>query len=348
MSPSVKERRSVNEFRRDPVTGHLVIISTARDARPNQFKKREPIESTQATNCQFCSASMETPPIVSSYDADGNCFPNQLVRDWQVCVVPNLYPSLTYDASGLAESDVDASDTSEPAHGFHEVVIESPTHATRFSELTEQQVRAMLFAYRDRMKTMQSQAGVRYVQVIKNSGEDAGASVRHSHSQIFGLPLVPDYVQQEIESSARLQTQHGQCVFCKQIDQELQSQKRIVLASEKFVAWCPYASRVSYELHVAPRTHHARFEESNDVLLGEFASFLQQIVGRLERHPRIHAFNYLLHSLPVGKNEESSYHWHFEVLPRIAKQAGFEWGTGIYINTIAPENAAREIRDAAT
>lgn len=345
----------MNEFRRDPITGHLVIISAARDARPNQFKDQDHganAEFAEATDCQFCAASMDTPPIVSSYNSEGSQFPNQLVDDWQVCVVPNLYPSLTHDLPKLTKSkrfDIsDLGDTPEPAFGYHEVVIESPQHATRFRDLTDQQVRAMLFAYRDRMQSMQMQEGVRYVQVIKNSGEDAGASVRHSHSQIFGLPFVPDYVRQEIENSYRLYSQQDECSFCQQIEHELQSAERIVYESDKFVAWCPYASRVSYEVHIAPRTHRARFEDSSDTLLAEFANFLQQTVGLLELHPRIQAFNYLLHSLPVGRDEESSYHWHFELLPRIAKQAGFEWGTGIYINTIAPEHAAQEIRDAAT
>ena len=287
---------------------------------------------------------METPPISARYGRN----------PWQVCVVPNLYPSLTPppDNESLPPTVFDQefevktsreSTESIPAHGFHEVIIESPTHVVRSSDLSVVQFAHMLTAYRDRMQFMYDR-GARYVQVIKNSGRDAGASVRHTHSQVFGVPFVPEQVDRELRGASTYYERTKQCIFCQVLQQELEAKLRIVATSDEFVAWCPFASRVGYEMHVAPRSHAARFENSDDKLLEKLATFLRPLIHSLDQHPRIHAFNYLIHSLPRHDENVTSYHWHIEILPRIAKEAGFEWGTGVHINTVSPEQAAEELR----
>jgi UDPglucose--hexose-1-phosphate uridylyltransferase len=190
---------------------------------------------------------------------------------------------------------------------------------------------------------------IRYAQVIKNSGEAAGASIRHTHSQIFGLPFVPQGILEELNGARTFFNQHGNCVYCQTLDQELgvfnsgDTQHRIVGQSENFVAWCPYASRVAYEVHVAPRGHSARFEKTSRERINELAKLLRSIVHNLDQHPRIDAFNYLIHTLPAEHADTDAYHWHIEIIPRIAKEAGFEWATGVHINTVAPEQAAVEL-----
>jgi len=373
----------VNEFRRDPVSDRWVIIAADRDARPNQYDGRtSKVAETGKSDCPFCRHQMDTVPPVAKYrmasggqilrfeSAEGDsgtaAIPAQgdPASDWQVCVVPNLYPILEITspvnhASGKlpaefappgkrspADGDMEGGGLLDvcPAQGMHDVVIESPTHATSMKDLTEDQFHMMLFAYRDRMRTMYAHGDIRYVQVIKNRGHDAGASLHHSHSQIIGINFVPAQVRREINASETWQQTHGRCVLCDLLATELQQDQRIVDANEDFIAWCPYASRFGFETWIAPRQHASRFEQLDDRRLKTLSSLFQSVLRRLESHPRIEAYNYLLHSLPLPADGGEHYHWHFEILPRIAKEAGFEWGTQIGVNTVSPERAAVEIR----
>lgn len=372
----------MNEFRRDPVSDRWVIIAADRDARPNQYDHRTPtaVAETGKADCPFCRHQMDTVPPVATYRmaedgqiqrfqiADGHSKGDDAsqgdpTNDWQVCVVPNLYPILdpvtvvntahvlspSAGNSNLNKSPATGQLASGglldawPARGMHDVVIESPTHATCVNDLTEDQFHMMLFAYRDRMRTMYSHEDIRYVQVIKNRGHDAGASLHHSHSQIIGIDFVPEQVRREINTSAAWLRQHGRCVLCDLLATELELDQRIMDANEDFIAWCPYASRFGYETWIAPRQHAGGFEQLEDRRLKSLSSLFQSVLRRLENHPRIVAYNYLLHSLPLPANGHEQFHWHLEILPRIAKEAGFEWGTQIGVNTVAPERAAAEL-----
>lgn len=329
----------MNEIRQDPVTGRRVIISTHRDARPNEFscEVATPLElDTSAAACPFCAGQMQTPPMVARFGESNN-------RSWQVCVVPNLYPVLEMPAEEPATNDA-VLFSSQPARGHHEVVIESPTHVTRMSELSLEQIVLMLRAYRDRMLFMRAQPDVVYVQAMKNSGLEAGASLKHTHSQLFGLNFVPQQIQDELDGAKAYWETSGRCLFCDMAEQESKAGKRVVVETNDFIAWCPFASRFAFETCVAPKAHTARFETCDNRMLEKLGALFQIILRRIERHPRITAFNYLIHSLPFDSDRDDHYHWHIEIIPRIAKQAGFEWGTGVLINTVAPERAASELR----
>ena len=278
---------------------------------------------------------METPPIVAHFGG---------VDPWQVCAVPNLYPIIQSTArSSDLPTPHDELLIAQPVDGFHEVVIESPTHVTRTGKLSAEQFQFMLSAYRGRVHDMHDR-GSKYVQVMKNSGRDAGASLLHSHSQIFGLPFVPDTLRLELDGATRYFDRHRCCVYCDLIARESETESRIVAKNERFVAWCPYASRFGYETWIAPRDHASRFEQTSDADLGKLGTLFQKVVSKIEQHPRIAAFNYLFHSLPFDSTRHDQYHWHIEIIPRIAKLAGFEWGTGVHVNTVAPEDAARDLR----
>jgi UDPglucose--hexose-1-phosphate uridylyltransferase len=280
---------------------------------------------------------MDTPPIVAEYRRESE-------QPWQVCVVPNLYPVLDDVSLGVEFSQQVNLFQSKAAHGLHEVVIESPSHVTRTSDLTLDQTVFMLRAYRDRMRVMRDSNQIAYAQVMKNSGADAGASLKHTHSQIFGMPFVPEQVQQELNGAKTYFDKEKHCVFCRIIQAELELQSRVLYATDDLLAWCPHASRFGYETWISPRNHAARFEDSSDRLLAKLGSLFQLVLRKIEQHPRIDAFNYLLHSLPFDSNRSDQYHWHIEIIPRIAKAAGFEWGTRVHINTVAPERAAEELR----
>jgi len=325
----------VPEFRKDPVTGRWVIIAAHRDARPNQFPQRPAVASTTA--CPFCAETMLTPPMVASYGAHES-------RPWQVCVVPNLYPILSDGDAFVVAPDATGLYETATSVGMHEVVIEAPTHMTSMSQLTAEQTRLMLAAYRDRMQVMRDTPAIVCAMPIKNVGPDAGASLAHSHSQIVGLPFVPPYVEAELAGAARFLKSHRECVFCSLIREELRADRRTVARTEDFLAWCPFASRFSLEVWIAPRDHQSRFETSDDLLLEKLGRLLQRILRKIESHPRITAYNYYFHSTPFDSDRDDHYHWHIEIIPRIAKAAGVEWGTGVHINSVTPEQAAIELR----
>lgn len=329
----------MNEFRQDPVSQHWVIISTDRDDRPNQFAMssdlRSDSEDSGANDCPFCAHQMNTPPIVARYGLDDQHQP------WQVCVVPNLFPVLHGEVAPTATTQIHHG---QPARGRHEVVIESPTHQLRTGELTQVQFAYLLQAYRDRMQAFAKMQGIRCALPIKNSGQLAGASLRHTHSQIFGLPVVPEQIQRELAGCADYLSRHQRCVFCDLMHAASNSPSRIVAESDNFVAWCPLASRFAYEVWLAPRQHQDRFECVGNGDLAELGQLLRQILRKLETNSQTASFNYLLHSKPFDSNPQDHYHWHIEILPRVAKQAGFEWGTGIHINTVEPIKAASQLR----
>ena len=331
----------MNELRRDPITGRAVLVAAGRDARPNQYEAkkvpdRELAQTQQA--CPFCFGQMDTPPIIEQFGGE---------NPWQVCVVPNLYPVLSAQESrsGVAQdASVSALFKTRTVEGFHEVVIESPVHTTRLSDLSGEQFRLMLEAYRSRICSMRDR-GCDYVQVMKNQGRDAGASLMHTHSQIFGMHFVPETVERELQGALKYQQTNQSCVYCDLVAAELGAKERVVATNDHFVAWCPFASRFALETWIAPRTHTPRFEEATDDLLETLASLFRMVMRKLESHPRVQAFNYLIHTAPFGAQADH-YHWHIEIIPRVAKLAGFEWGTGVHINTIPPERAAAELRQA--
>ena len=333
----------MNEFRQDPVTGSWVIISAERDHRPNQFQRTdddaEAVELEDgAASCPFCAKQMDTPPIVEQYGASDSADP------WQVCVVTNRYPSLDPIESGYRYKPAEDLLEGCPAAGRHEVVIESPTHQVRTGDLSPSQFLYMLQAYRDRIRAMRTMPGIHFALAMKNSGRDAGASLQHAHSQIFGLPMVPEQVQRELHRTKLFFDRNERCLFCDLIVAEILCDDRIVALTDDFIAWCPHASRFSYEIWLAPRKHCARFEDSDHQTLQKLGRLLQAVIRKVDQSSRIGAFNYFIHSQPFAISRQDHYHWHIEILPRIAKQAGFEWATGVHINTVEPAQAARELR----
>ena len=281
---------------------------------------------------------METPPIVACYGRQAG---GAKEDSWEVCVVPNLYPVLD-DMPRVVPPRFLEPLQSCAATGQHEVVIESPSHKTRVSQLSAEQMRWMLIAYRDRMCAMRD-AGAKFALAMKNSGLDAGASLAHSHSQIFGLPFVPVQINEELRGSRTFFEETNQCVFCHLLDLELDAGQRIVAITDDFVAWCPFASRFEMEIWVAPRRHLMRFEESDDETLGKLGELMLSILTRMEQRTNNEAFNYMLHSAPFDMDRDDHYHWHIEITPRISKAGGFEWGTGVHINTVTPERAAGQL-----
>jgi UDPglucose--hexose-1-phosphate uridylyltransferase len=328
----------MSEFRKDPLSDHWVIIAPNRAERPEQFEVGTGMRSPG--RCPFCRGHEEdTPEQTAAYSGSGKLIAQ---GDWQVRVIPNKYPAVENVRDELPAKR----GFFETRHGIgvHEVIIECPDHVTAFSRLDAWQVALVFLAYRDRLAYWRGDPRLAYAQIFKNSGAAAGASLEHAHSQMIATPVVPTQLETELQRSADYFHRHGCCVFCDMLDRELAERTRVVAETERFVAFCPFASQFPYETWILPRQHSSHFEFTEDGKLVELASITRNVVRRMEDLLNDPGFNYLIHTAPFGSTHLRHYHWHVEIFPRVSRTAGFEWGAGDYINMVTPERAAGMLR----
>jgi UDPglucose--hexose-1-phosphate uridylyltransferase len=325
------------EFRKDPIVNRWVIIATERATRPQQHKAaiRSAVEP-----CPFCSGNEAmTPPEILAYRARDT----QANRPgWTLRVVPNRYPALISDGDqdrclqGLYES--------MNGVGAHEVLIETQEHIIHAADLSEKQFTDVVRAYRDRTARLRDDTRWRHVLIYKNQGAEAGATFEHLHSQLVALPMIPRQVGDELDGAKKFHKENAKCSYCEIIDADTRDASRIVSDNRSFVALCPYAARFPFETWILPKRHSPYFDDASEMELDDFAALLRATLVRLDRCLRHPPFNYVLHSAPFENNPEY-YHWHLEIMPRLSDVAGFEWGTGFFINTAAPEDSARALRE---
>ncbi len=330
------------ELRKDPIVGRWVIIATDRARRPTDFI-RERVQIRGSGFCPFCPGNeSKTPPEILAYRADGSQ-PNK--PGWTLRVVPNKFPALGIE--GTLNRQGEGLYDKMNGIGAHEVIIETPQHNTTMAALPAAQIESVLWAYRDRILDLKKDTRFKYMLIFKNFGEAAGASLEHTHSQLIALPVVPKRVQEEVNGARDYYTLKERCLFCDVIRQEFSSGVRLVAENEKFFSLCPFAPRFPFELWIIPKEHRSSFEESSRGEFQYLAMLLKDMLGRLEAvldHP---AYNYIIHTSPVPDGLNDYYHWHLEIMPKLTNLAGFEWGTGFYINPTPPEEAAKFLREAA-
>ena len=330
------------ELRKDPIVGRWVIISTDRARRPNDFL-REPAVAKGGKFCPFCEGNEDkTPPEVLGWRQNG-LGPNS--RGWTLRVVPNKFPALGIEGD-LARQGEGLFDKMNGV-GAHEVIIEAPDHAATLAELPEKRVEDTLWAYRDRIMDLKKDRRFRYILVFKNHGEAAGASLEHTHSQLIALPVVPIYVRDEVDGAKTYYNFKERCIFCDIIRQESASGARVIEETEQFIVLAPYAPRFPFESWILPKGHESAFENSQSHVFEGLARSLKKLLQKLDQVLEYPPYNFVLHTSPLHENTQDYYHWHFEVMPKLTKVAGFEWGSGFYINPTPPEEAARFLREAS-
>ncbi|UCG77859.1 MAG: galactose-1-phosphate uridylyltransferase, partial [Nitrospirota bacterium] len=229
--------------------------------------------------------------------------------------------------------------------GAHEVIIETPDHAESLSTMPLIAVEDVLLAYHIRMEDLKKDSRFKYVLVFKNEGEAAGASLEHTHSQIIALPIVPKVVRGEMMSSRRYYEYKERCLFCDIIAQESRDMKRVIYENSSFLAVAPFAPRAPFETWILPKRHESSFRPGEDGF-SELASILQRILKQIDKLLEIPPYNFILHTSPFNEADNDYYHWHLEIMPKLTKIAGFEWGSGFYINPTPPEVAAEYMREA--
>ncbi len=327
------------ELRKDPITGRWVIISTERGKRPSSFTSVS--TRTAAAMCPFCPGHEEnTPPEILAYRESGT-EPNQ--PGWSLRVMPNKYPALKIEGS-LDRQPVGIYDKMNGI-GAHEVIIETPDHARDMVDMSDEQVRDVFWAYRERMMDLQRDRRFAYILVFKNHGEAAGASLEHAHSQLIATPIVPKRVAEEIAGAKRYWDFKERCIFCDIVRQELTDGSRVVADHDAFLTIQPFAPRFPFETWLLPKTHQSSYLEMTDSEVMVLARAVKATLARLKAALNDPPFNYMLHTQPVSRESMDHYHWHFEIIPKLTRVAGFEWGSGFHINPTPPEESAAYLRD---
>lgn len=332
--------RSAPERRFEPVSGDWVVIAADRASRPHDLSHG--IDQPQLNSCAFCAGhEAETTSAVATWPLRQG----QTDDSWQVRVVPNLYPAFVNHARDSANTNGHA--FTEPSCGYHDVVIESPKHLRRLTELSVEEAGVVFRAYRERLAQYASDSRIAQAIVFKNCGTTAGMSREHIHSQMVGLPFIPPVIQTELDNAQRYFANSSRCLFCDLMEQERQTMERVVKETDTFLAYCPFASRFGFEVWILPKKHLSFFEQlANDSVL-ELAQLMQDVLGMLEKEFNHPSYNYVIHTSPFDSCRKDHYHWHIEIIPRLSQLAGLELGTGIHINSFPPEVAAARLRQSA-
>lgn len=330
----------MSEFRKDPVLGRWVIISTERGRRPSDYGIIKE-ERKGPASCPFCPGHEEmTPPEIMAF-REPNTLPN--TPGWSVRVVANKFPALTIhgDVNREAYGIYDKMN----GIGAHEVIVETPDHDENQPNFSLKRMNDVLWACRERVNDLKKDPRFHYILIFKNHGQAAGASLEHAHSQLIALPIVPKRALEELAGAKAYYDYRERCVFCDIVREELEQKVRIVSVNERYICICPFASRFPFEVAILPRNHASSFEEAEPEDIKSFASILADVVKRLDKVLSSPPYNYLLHTTPLKYGKVPHYHWHCEFIPTLARVAGFEWGSGFYINPTPPEEAARYLRE---
>lgn len=333
----------MSEFRKDPVSKRWVIYSPERAYRPSDFKAEEEVYE-KPKYCPFCSGNeKKSGDEILAYakrpDREANS------PGWWIRVLENKYPALKTSDS-LKKKGIGIYDKMDGL-GKHEIFIETEDHIKCISELSQTQVEKVILAYRDRYVEIATDKNIKHILIFKNYGEDAGASLEHSHSQLIATPVVPKRVETEINGAFDYYKFRDRCVYCDIIDQELIDKERIIDENEEFLAFNFFAGKVPYETWIMPKTHNAYFSTISKGQIKELSRMIRRVIKRIKLHLGDVNYNMVLHTAPVNTSTriDEVFHWHIELMPKLTKIAGFEWGTGYYINPVFPEDAAKRLRE---
>jgi UDPglucose--hexose-1-phosphate uridylyltransferase len=330
----------MSELRKDPVVGRWVIISAERGRRPSDFGP-EPARP-KLSSCVFCPGFEDrTPPEILAGRPAG-ARPNG--PGWTFRVVPNKFPALRIE--GELEPSGEGPFDRMNGIGAHEVVIESPQHDGTLAAMPPEVVADVLLAFRERMLDLKKDSRFDYILIFKNHGEAAGATLEHPHSQLIATPIIPIMVSEELNGAAQYYGIKERCVWCDILREERRGRRRLIFDRAGFVALAPFAPRFPFETWLLPVRHYSAYEESGVDELRALASALGSLFRRITRVLNDPPFNFVLHTAPLHEPQLDHFHWHLEVIPKLTRVAGFEWGSGFFINPVAPEDAATALREA--
>ena len=338
----------MSTLRKDPVSNGWVIIAEERGIRPTDFAwESPPVRKTGL--CPFCGGNeSSTPPEIIAFRSEGSA-PNTV--GWSVRTIPNKYAALHVEGNldRYGEGIYDMMN----GIGAHEVIIETPEHDAHMGFYSRRKMEEIIFMYLERYRDLFKDKRLRYIQIFRNYGAGAGATLEHPHSQLIALPITPRWVKEELYCALNYYRLKERCLFCDIVNQETRSRQRVVFENDSFVTIEPFASKFPFETWLFPKEHVHDFSLTTQTQVSDLAQALQRTLYAIAKCLNNPPLNYILHSaprllefdLPVSDiTVEMDYHWHIEIFPRVTRMAGFEWGTGFYINPLAPERAAEHLR----
>ena len=326
------------ELRKDLITREWVVITTERSKRPADFAHKEEaalVRTRDHSFCPFCPGhESAAPEELLAYRPPGGAF-----TDWQLRVIPSKFPALDHCNGATLEEQ---RGIYERMHGVgaHEVIIETPEHGKSLARLDAEQVELVLRAYRERYIALREDPRLQYILIFRNHGKVAGASIEHGHSQIIATPAIPKLAWDKIHGVQQYEEYTGRCVYCDILKAELREGERLVCTNDSFVSFAPYASRYPFETWIVPRERNAHFTAITEQQMHDLAAVLKETLLCLDLCLDDPPYNFMLLTTDFSEN----FHWHLEIIPRLTIAAGFELGTGIYINVVPPEDAAAHLR----
>jgi UDPglucose--hexose-1-phosphate uridylyltransferase len=327
------------ELRTDPITGRIVAIDLEPFKRRDDFEL-EPVRLEDApSECPLCEGrEADAGPEILAWREGGPAN----VPGWSVRVVPNRHPMLRIEG----EASVRSRDLFESRDGLgaHEVIVETPIHDQPLHTLDPDHLWRVLWAWRTRIQDLKRDTRFASIVIFKNHGRAAGARLDHSHSQLTAYPMMPPAMSDKLRGAARHLSKTGRCIYCDVIAQELIEGSRIISDQSAILAIAPFASRVPFETWLMPRDHSPRFEEATDETLHLLAAQLKSVMARIDWALERPACNFVLHTAPLSGEGDTAFHWHLEILPRVTRFSGLEWGSGVHRNPVSPEEAARALR----
>lgn len=348
----------MREYRQNPLTGNWVVIAPDRGKRPQEYPaeaKSRPMPEYEET-CDFCPGHEGRTEAELYAVRDDYATADQ--EGWRVRVVPNKYPAATLESPHLPAPPADRKEplagspgsalrTSQPASGLHEVIVESPFHNKHFSLHDVKHATLIVETLRHRCRMVMQARDVRYVSILKNHGPRSGASIRHPHFQLIATAVVPPLAGIMVERQEAFAKEKGKPLFETLVQEEISAGERIVSAGDDFVTLTPWASQMAYEMWVVPRRRVASFGDLPDEQIEPFAAAMQDALRALHRLLDEPDYNLVIHSAPRGDRARQHHCCFAQILPRLGGPAGFEMGTGMYINHVPPESAAAALRARA-
>ncbi len=330
----------MSELRQNPITGDWVIISSKRRSRPDQFaEKREVKRSDEKIEkfCPFCEGNESmTPPEITAFRKPGTM---KNTPGWWLRVIPNKFPALGIvgDLTRQEESDFFRK---MDGVGAHEVIIEVPYHNTTIGIMEDRQVKEIVLAYRERFLDLTRDHRFQHIIIFRNRGAGAGASLLHPHSQLIATPVVPRDVRARVSLASLHYDANGRCIYCDTIREELEVGRRVIVDTADFIAVEPFASCVPFETWILPKKHNPSFGSISSEECSSLGIILNQVIGKLHKGLADPDYNYVISTSPLREDHTDFYHWFLRIMPRLTTPAGFEMGSGMYINTVFPEEAA--------
>jgi UDPglucose--hexose-1-phosphate uridylyltransferase len=327
------------ELRTDPITGRIVAIDLGPFRRRDDFELEMVRLEDAPSRCPLCEGREgDAGPEILAWREGGPAN----VPGWSVRVVANGNPMLRIE--GRTDARASGPFESRDGLGAHEVIIETPIHDQPMHTLDADRLWRVLWAWRTRIQDLKRDSRFASVVVFKNHGRAAGARYDHAHSQLAAFPTIPPVLADKLRGAARQLSIDGRCIFCRVVAEELKDGRRIIAQKNSVMAFAPYASRVPFETWIVPHHHAAKFEDCSDDVLSDIVLTIKSVMAGIDWALERPACNFVLHTAPLSGEADAAFHWHLEILPRVTRFSGLEWGTGVNRNPVAPEEAASVLK----